>query len=217
MSSVIEFLKAFNRKERFFLVADALGKPDFELSPEFKQKLERALGLRVPNDAFVAMDYHLSWIYAAVVLGAEAIDLVASLGTVRENSEGLIRGNQEDVDLLVAYEDDQVTHLVVVEAKGVTGWTNGQMTSKATRLGLIFGQDGSRYPSIAPHFIITSPWRARDLRPAEWPKWMAPDSIIPWMPLPVRSGLLRPGRTDSRGTHWKVFKERDPNLVEDSP
>src|SRR5687767_8811818 len=135
MSSVIEFLKAFNRKERFFLVGHALGNPGFLLSEDFRQDLETALRVRVPQDAFVAMDYHLTWIYAAVVLGSQGFDASSPKAIpAQDNASGTIVRNQEDVDLLAAFEDAGTTHIVILEAKGVTGWTNSQMASKARRL-----------------------------------------------------------------------------------
>ena len=59
MSALIDQLKRFNRKERFFLVGLALGNPDFKLSDAFRSSLHDLLGVSIPADAFVAMDYHL--------------------------------------------------------------------------------------------------------------------------------------------------------------
>ena len=68
MAGIIENLKAFNRKERFYLVGMAVGNPEFTLSREFRKTLDKTLvGLHVPEQAFVAVDYHLDWIYASVV------------------------------------------------------------------------------------------------------------------------------------------------------
>ena len=66
MSAFIDYLVSFNRKERFFLVGTALGKPTFQLDSAFSQRLSSRFALKVPADAFVAMDYHLDWIYASV-------------------------------------------------------------------------------------------------------------------------------------------------------
>jgi hypothetical protein len=68
LSEFIEALRALNRKERFYLVGFALDNTDFKLGEEFRAQLEQSFGLSIPPDAFVAMDYHLSWIYAAAVL-----------------------------------------------------------------------------------------------------------------------------------------------------
>ena len=53
MKTLLEHLESFNRKERFFLVGNALGNPDFQLSAEFQAKLAEAFGIRPPNSAFV--------------------------------------------------------------------------------------------------------------------------------------------------------------------
>ncbi len=36
MMTLMEHLESFNRKERFFLVGNALGNPDFQLSTDFQ-------------------------------------------------------------------------------------------------------------------------------------------------------------------------------------
>ncbi len=70
------------------------------------------------------MDYHLDWIYASALLAA-----ADDTGTVHSNKNGLVTGHQEDIDLVVAYEGGDGAHIVMVVAKGVTGWTNKQATS----------------------------------------------------------------------------------------
>ena len=222
MSSVIDFLRAFNRKERFFLVGHALGNPDFNLSEEFRRDLETALQVQVPRDALVAMDYHLTWIYAAVALGSQGLDASSPKAIpAQDNAARVIVRNQEDVDLLAAFEVGDITHIVILEAKGVTGWTNAQMSSKAKRLADIFGHDGHRFPNVVPHFALTSPRESKLLKPTEWPSWMAEDGEIPWLRLPIPNGLLRVSQSDASGvplrdgSHWAVIAERGPDLVEE--
>ena len=53
---------------------------------------------------------------------------------VHENKKTVATGNQEDADLLVAFEQGDIIHLMLVEAKAETGWTNKQMCSKAKGL-----------------------------------------------------------------------------------
>jgi hypothetical protein len=55
------------------------------------------------------------------------------------------------VDYLVAYDSGDDTHLILVEAKGVTGWTNKQMASKVGRLVQIFGNDGTMWAGLESH------------------------------------------------------------------
>src|SRR5581483_7130104 len=96
----IDYLQRFNRKERFFLVGAALGNSGFSLSADFRASVGAALDLQIPDDAFVAMDYHLDWIYASLVLANRDGDCGPYA-----NSDRLIRAQQADTDLLVAYRD----------------------------------------------------------------------------------------------------------------
>ena len=70
MANLIDHLKAFNRKERFILLHEALGfhGQSFRMSANFSQRLGDCLGVRVPENAFVAMDYHLDWLQIALLL-----------------------------------------------------------------------------------------------------------------------------------------------------
>lgn len=96
----------------------------------------------------------------------------------------------------------------MVEAKGATGWTNKQARSKAARLRSIFGGDGKRWPSIRPHFVITSPRMPRQLNLSVWPRWMKrPDGSPYWIEMPMPAGLMRPTRYGSKGKpFWKVIE-----------
>ena len=96
MSALIEHLRSFNRKERFFLLRHALGVSTFRLDKAFREALGDEMGLSIPNDAWVAMDYHLDWLQMAVYLAGKP----KPPGPIR--NEGLIKANQEDIDLLVA-------------------------------------------------------------------------------------------------------------------
>ena len=153
MMTLMEHLESFNRKERFFLVGNALGNPDFHLSTAFRAKLEAAFGIQPSSHAFVAMDYHLDWLHASLFLALAENDDEG----VHLNTETVASGNQEDIDLLVGFEADDTTHLMLIEAKAETGWTNKQTLSKAERLQRIFGKDGARYPRVQPQFGLTSP------------------------------------------------------------
>lgn len=149
MSALIDQLKRFNRKERFFLVGLALGNPDFTLGDVFRSSVENLFELKapIPADAFVAMDYHLEWLYAAV-RGAQ-------VGKPYPNADGFVKGNQEDIDLLIAFnEGEEKTHVVMLEAKGDAAWSNKQMLSKTRRLKAVF--DGVNSDRVDPHFAFVS-------------------------------------------------------------
>ena len=181
MTSLLEYLESFNRKERFFLIGEALGNSDFWLSDDFRTRLGEAFGVAVPADALVAMDYHLDWIHASLHLSLPGVDEEA----VHCNTDSIATGNQEDLDLLVAFEEGQITHILLIEAKAETGWSKKQMDSKSQRLGNNFGTDGIKYPFVKPHFCLMSPRPPQQLNTNTWPSWMSRDGIPIWLPLSV--------------------------------
>ena len=192
---LIEWLEAFNRKERFFLVGNALGNTNFNLSEEYRTKLHSVLGIHPPQHSFVAMDYHLDWIHAGLFLSSSA----NQLNKVHENKVPIVTANQEDIDLLVAFEDLGVTHLLMIEAKAATGWTNKQTLSKADRLREMFGEDGEKYPDVKPSFCLTFPSTPRLLESNQWPSWMAPGGEPIWLELEAPTGRRRITRCDEAG------------------
>ncbi|MHB1415078.1 MAG: hypothetical protein ACYC1C_07475 [Chloroflexota bacterium] len=92
MSDLLCLLWSFNRKERFFLVGQALGNPSFTLSAQFRGRLGESFGLQVPENAFVAMDYHLDWLYASLFLHDKG-----TIEGIHPRPDDLITANQEDV------------------------------------------------------------------------------------------------------------------------
>ena len=177
-----------------------------EIGPAFRRQISSAVGLRVTSDSFVAMDYHLDWIYASAFLAA-----TGDTNTVHPHKDGLVSGSQEDMDLVVAFSAGETAHLIMVEAKGVTAWTNKQATSKARRLEAIFGQRGDTWPHIRPHFVIVSPREPAELDCSSWPGWMKRDDGRPyWIKMEIPSGLSRvtrceeSGKVSREGRYWKV-------------
>ena len=205
MAGLIDYLRSFNRKERFVLVGLALGNPQFRLAATFRGCIREALGLDVPEAAFVAMDYHLDWLYASLHLHRHG----GGPGP-HPNADRLVRAQQEDVDLLIAFEDRGVGRIVLLEAKGATGWSNKQMSSKAERLRGIFGEQGTNWPGVVPHFAILSPRPSQRLAPTTWPAWMLPAGRIPWIEMRMGERLNRPTRCTAEGVvsetgqYWKV-------------
>lgn len=164
---LIELLKSFNRKERYFLVRHALG--NFRLSDDFRRELGEEINLEILRCAFTAMDYHLDWLVAALFAYQRG-----GIDDLFQNSpQGIIKGTNEDSDLLVAFVGDGQYHLVLIEAKADGSWDNNQMRSKSGRLRQIFGCDGDRHPGVVPHFCLMSPGRPEKLDSSEWPEWMS--------------------------------------------
>ena len=198
-SDLIALLRSFNRKERQILLSEALrreeGEAVFSLDAGFRERLGGEIGVTVPADAYVAMDYHLDWLAMALHLAATP-DLPE-----RIPNDGLFEANQEDVDLLVAFEAADGAHLALIEAKGVTGWTNAQQDSKARRLRSIFG-DGDGSGLATPHFVLMSPRRPAGIEASGWPGWMKrPDGEPYWLELPLPGGLRKATRCDADGNN----------------
>ncbi len=66
MVSLVDCLKAFNRKERYWLLKDAHGESFDKLDKIFITKLNDTLNIDIPDNAWWALDYHFDWISAAV-------------------------------------------------------------------------------------------------------------------------------------------------------
>lgn len=215
----IDYLRRFNRKERFYLLGWALGNPQLALSDDFRKELSSIVGLAVPErDCFVAMDYHFNWIYAAACLsspGAVHDDPPICVNPELDDGSGLrvIQGNQEDIDLVVAFPVGKQSHLLLIEAKGVTSWANKALDSKATRLRSIFGDSGRQFAHIQPQFVMASPLESRGLQPETWPSWMRGDKIA-WLKMSVPDNLLivsrcdKSGKVTKSGDHWRTRKEK---------
>jgi hypothetical protein len=207
MQNLIKYLKDFNSKERFFLVGRILGNSNFTLASDFCEELSNLLEIPIPVNAFSAMDYHIDWLYASLMLAKDD-----DITKVYLNENNLIKAQQEDVDWLIAFQFQREYHLVLIEAKGVTGWTNKQMTSKANRFGEIFGKQGNRWPGVIPHFVIMSSHQPKGLFTGKWPQWMAPNGKIKWLELSIPENLIcvyrcnEQGQENKNGQVWTVKK-----------
>ncbi len=82
--ALIDLLDSFNRKERYFLVGEALGNPHFELGAAFRERLSRALAIDFAGRTWAAMDYHLDWIQTALLLhsGLDEVEVHENRGFV---------------------------------------------------------------------------------------------------------------------------------------
>ena len=186
-TTVIDHLKSFNRKERFLLLCDALGfdNQTFPLAEDFINKLSGRIGHEIPRDAYAAMDYHLDWLQMALYLASDPSPLDPIL------NDDLVKANQEDIDLLVAFEGRGTTHLVLIEAKGDTGWTNDQLGSKANRLKVIFGEGRPGTDLIRCYFVMMSPKESERICSKKWPDWMKPHGEPLWLQLRFPEGLRK--------------------------
>jgi hypothetical protein len=207
MTSVIDYLEKFNRKERYHLVRWVTG--GFRPSVGFRSSIGNATRLNIPSGAFVAMDYHLNWLHAAIHISGDADATAPYPNALIDDVTGarMVQGNQEDVDLLIAFEDASITHLVMVEAKADASWSNSQLDSKARRLEAIFRNAGQ---SIAPHFLLASPERPRFIRCQDWPGWMRSGDEPAWVKMSRPDNLEvvfrcdDAGKRSNAGAYWTM-------------
>ena len=197
--SLINNLKAFNRKERFILLHKAIGFSDqsFRLGDAFRTELSESLGIvEIPSDALVVMDYHLDWLQMAMYLTANP----QPSGLIPNPAKDLVKGTQQDIDLLVAFELKRKTHVILVEAKGDTAWSNKQMSLKTDRLKHIFAEGRPGRDAVEPHFVIMSPKESKNENFKATLDGMNLSGNGPvWLPLPLPNGLVKATRCDRSG------------------
>ena len=209
---LIHWLRQLNWKERNYLVDHALGTDGFKLSPKFREQLGDEILTEVPADAFAAMDYHLDWLYAALTLSAQGIESNGHW----EIPAKVATGSQLDTDLIVVFEQNGNTHVVLVEAKAKGAWDNKQLRKKVGRLAEVFSPSGDRWSDVTPHWILMSPRPDRKYEMEYWPKWMKkaenPDAPY-WIGLSLPDRLSSLHQSDQNGTpksggEWFVVKTK---------
>lgn len=199
-------LASFNRKERYLLFEWALDRQGFPLGDSFRESLYASTELRVPERSFVAMDYHLDWIYAALAWHAGDI----RPGEVNRSKQTLeLTATQQDVDALIGWTDgSDASHLILLEAKAYSGWNNKQLQHKANRLAAIFGDEGDRWPDVTPLLLLVGPKPSKGIDVAKWPTWMKRYRTLDLpKPDPERLKVTRcqqDGSPSALGGHWKV-------------
>jgi hypothetical protein len=199
-SKLVETLAQFNRKERYWLLRNALGQstdpkavPDAPpLSDEFRARLRRQLELEIPSNAWWAMDYHLDWLYAATVLLRGKQQPAYSNELSRTGTKG-IQGNQEDIDFLIAFDKT----LILIEAKGDTPWSNEQLSSKWNRLQHIFGELGENFKPMPELdnvvYLLMSPRGIEAVKVGDLNHYV-------WLQLAMDEKLLKVTRCTEDGT-----------------
>lgn len=219
MVPIEEALRRFNRKERFIVAEWLLAPAPFSLGRDTREELARVLRPRgvsaVPTDAFVAIDYHLDWLYAALSIHTGHWD--PDDGAVHARPpEPALTANQEDVDAIVAWSGPEGgATIVLIEAKAYSGWTNKQLQSKANRLGAIFGPGGDNWKAVTPHFVLAGPKPSQGVDDTNWPRWMRSPATID-LPAPTgqRSAVTRcddDGRPTATGERIRMIHSTWPN------
>ena len=187
MADLIDILESFNRKERFFLVAQALNgrqeNPAFTLSDDFRRELGDKVGVSIPTErVFVGMDYHLNWVHASLVLSHPE---KYGKGPFSRGPDIVRPRDQEDVDLLVAFEEKSLFNLIFIEAKAyddgkLAGYSrkepSDQLNRKVQRLKLIFDSYGKDFSDVKPRLCLALGKEPEVRSVQHWPKWaLEPD------------------------------------------
>ncbi|KRW51401.1 hypothetical protein AO724_07355 [Aeromonas allosaccharophila] len=216
--NLIDNLKSFNRKERFYLVGQMLGNPEFRMDKTPLDEISKLIKVKIPSEYFAAMDYHLDWVYASLFLTHDHDEKPFPRNFIDNNKKVdlQISGTQEDVDFLLAFVDhENTTHIVMIEAKGDSYFSNAQLNSKNQRFKAIFGNEHT-WPNVKPHFLICSPKEPQNVSIEEPAYFMCPqESQLIWFSLVMDTGKNKVTRCmgsegnykpSSEGDHWKVEK-----------
>jgi hypothetical protein len=225
MVAVSAILRAFDRKERAWVVRNVIGNMAPPIAPEFLKKLETELDLSPPlgTDAWWGVDYHLDWLAAAIHAFRFHTQPPDVIEKPQINAEALLKHGIEDIDLIIA----DGSRLILIEAKAFGHWDKSQLDSKVKRLRQLFQDtntvsDSTGTSSIQVFFVLMS--MRRRPRPsvyAEWPSWMLPKTLPScgkapaWIPLATshEKTVKRPlqcneiGKADGEGTYWRILTE----------
>lgn len=182
-SKIVDCLRLFNRKERYWLIRNAIGEKDQDLplSSSFRERLGKVIETEIPADAWWALDYHIDWLFAALVLFSVPRESETKpiknpeMFSKNEKLRRLVRGTQEDFDFIVAFGQT----IVLIEAKGVGSWTNKQISSKHQRLSewkqfseCLHPGVGSMTEKLRVIVVLMSPKESAGLHQRDWPTFI---------------------------------------------
>lgn len=220
--TLIDNLKSFNRKERFYLIGQMLGNPEFRMDDNQLDKISNLIGLTIPRKYFAAMDYHLDWIYASLYLTKKNTASCVKRNFIEENGIAIdyqISGTHEDVDFLIAFVDhENTTHIVMIEAKGDSTFSNAQLQSKNERFRAIFYEpevsathSHTKWKSVKAHFLLCSPKKPRKIEITNPVSFMKSDKLMnSWLKLDMgedKIKVTRCGKNDSGSySRWVIEK-----------
>ena len=172
MSSLIEHLRSFDRKERFAVFREILrfNEMEFPLDGTFREELAGCIDEKqIPDKVFCATDYHLDWIELAVNLAMED-DIPETLPVPSKE----FNSNQQDIDLLIAFHETDkpsTTYIVLIEAKAYSSWSNPQLRDKINRLREIFGDSVHIGKPWRVHLVLLTNKVSDRIDTEGWPDW----------------------------------------------
>jgi hypothetical protein len=224
MDPLANILERFNRKERNLLIRDILGcrGKALPLASDFCERLAKTVGISKESleSAWWATDYHFDWL-----AGALLTFLKGETQNPIDNVSGLVKGNQEDVDLVVvAHVPAAKTphHLIMMEAKVYGHFTTKQYESKIARLKKLYAfykeleEESPR--KITFHYVLYSLTSPPNLVPKclPWQSNVATDPehvhLMFTSPKPPGSSLLAVTRCndkavpDKNGCSWRCIE-----------
>lgn len=221
--NLAEALQRFNRKERHWLVRDALGSASARLDKDFTDRVQAAIRLRDPAfeidpEAWWAIDFHIDWLVAALHMLRHGPE---SAATPQPNDPVIVTGSQQDIDLVIA----SGSTLVLVEAKGVGAWPDEGLDKKVARLNALppsIIESSGKSGDIQVYFLLCSPGEPPILNLSVWQPWMKADDRLLHIDLNVNAEagpFLRVQRCSAagvaheKGTHWQAIKDRRSNSL----
>ena len=148
---LVEALCKFNRKERYWLIRHAIG--NHHLRQKIRNDLAEVLRIDpIPVVAYWAIDYHLDWVAGAISELREGHSKEVFEQTLTDTA--LVQGNQEDIDLLIAFDNK----IIMVEYKAGGKWGD-QLGSKQARIDQLhsFAKSHAKTFNIEIRFAIVCP------------------------------------------------------------
>jgi hypothetical protein len=222
MGPLANVLERFNRKERNLLIREILGYRDRipPLDIEFREALAKTIGIlpKYLDGAWWATDFHFDWLAGALLTFMKGESQMP-----QDNGSYLIKGTQEDVDLVVVTHDPTATtlhHLILIEAKAYGHFSTEQYESKIARLKVLFEfyeELGKESPhKITFHYVLFSPTSPPKLIPMSWKSEVGTEPkhlhMTFTLPRTSRASILTvtrcntEGGSDTDGKFWKCFE-----------
>ncbi|KAI96020.1 hypothetical protein T281_02390 [Rhodomicrobium udaipurense JA643] len=94
-------LSQFNRKERHWGLHALLA--SVEIDDQFRSLIKEKIDVDVPPTAWWAIDYHFDWLHAALTCFEQQLEPLEL--RPQSNARQVIKGNQEDIDFIIAFDE----------------------------------------------------------------------------------------------------------------